>query len=743
VETGQIHLGCAVRISSLSLPVNLCRPDGSCGLQLACVALLEPDPWDLSPRSPWYFSSPARNSLLHHSLTKWVHRGNLLPATLVKIKGTLAWLSNPSAMLPVRFWFTNTDVHHVLRTFHRSATLWTQPPGADWSDWLVLDCSTDSSMLSSRATYRDLVVALSPARLHGALAESHFSPWRAPDSLLAALPQALRGLILEAMPGSHLRSLGVPTTVAIQTGQPGVVILHRSTRLEVPPSQPTQPSISDSWSSLGSPDCEVILSNTTMADRPEPIEICDRESPFPGGSLLQLPGRPLTLADFPTPTPPPVASTPGSPYHRRFTTVMASPPDVRGGPCPPIGIWPSAASRKRSSTEWHETLLDLVPVASHHGFQPLNSTGGPFSVLTALLATMNYGPDTVLTLWKRAELYLTQAWNTLDCYLPEDSNLYTSHSLGGRRKQSLSTVSGLVLPYIPSLLEVFQRLCSHSIHPVVFYILAGAYSGPIQVIDTVSSQSTWYQVENHSSLLKRFPRNPFLTLLDTRGDVHGTSDPSCVPVQPDTCVPTGLTPYFPPSPSPSKPSEDRNAFGSTALHDFLHLYPDAFALNHHGDPGLENDFRIVYFNINGLDGFKHAELLASMSSYSVDCLVLIDARVPKQQARHYLRETRAELGPGAVCLVSSPSSTSTSSDGSDSIKVGGNVIILNARWGPSLVNFKSDPSGLCVVDEAIVGTAHGRLRILATYWPFPTPLSSGSNADPEGRVRRGLYVAEN
>ena len=352
---------------------------------------------------------------------------------------------------------------------------------------------------------------------------------------------------------------------------------------------------------------------------------------------------------------------------------------------------------------------------------------------------MNYGPDTVLTLWKRAELYLTQAWNTLDCYLPEDSNLYTSHSLGGRRKQSLSTVSGLVLPYIPSLLEVFQRLCFHSIHPVVFYILAGAYSGPIQVIDTVSSQSTWYQVENHSSLLKRFPRNPFLTLLDTRGDVHGTSGPSCGPVQSDTCVPTGLTPYFPPSPSPLKPSEDRNAFGSTALHDFLHLFPDAFALNHHGDPGLENDFRIVYFNINGLDGFKHAELLAFMSSYSVDCLVLIDARVPKQQARHYLRETRAELGPGAVCLVSSPSSTSTSSDGSDSIKVGGNVIILNARWGPSLVNFKSDPSGLCVVDEAIVGTAHGRLQILATYWPFPTPLSSGSNADTEGRIRRGLY----
>ena len=145
------------------------------------------------------------------------------------------------------------------------------------------------------------------------------------------------------------------------------------------------------------------------------------------------------------------------------------------------------------------------PGPRYNGYQPLISTGGPFSVLTALLATMNYGPDTVLTLWKRAELYLTQAWNHLDCYLTEDSNICTSHSLGGRRKQSLSTVSGLILPYVPSLLEVFQRLCSQTIHPVMFYILAAAYSGPIQVLDTVSSQSTWYQVENSPQTIPAEP----------------------------------------------------------------------------------------------------------------------------------------------------------------------------------------------------------------------------------------------
>jgi len=63
VETGQIYLGCAVQISSLSLPVNLCRPDRSCGPQLAYVILLEPGPWALSPHTPWF--SPLRHGCLY------------------------------------------------------------------------------------------------------------------------------------------------------------------------------------------------------------------------------------------------------------------------------------------------------------------------------------------------------------------------------------------------------------------------------------------------------------------------------------------------------------------------------------------------------------------------------------------------------------------------------------------------------------------------------------------------------
>ena len=129
---------------------------------------------------------------------------------------------------------------------------------------------------------------------------------------------------------------------------------------------------------------------------------------------------------------------------------------------------------------------------------------------------------------------------------------------------------------------------------------------------------------------------------------------------------------------------------------------------------MADDFRVTYFNINGLDGFKLAEFLAFMSSSCVDCFVLIDARVPQTQSSYYLRETRAELGPGAVCLVSSPADSPLTTLG-ESIKVGGNLIILNDRWGPSLINFKSDPSQLCLVDEVTLGVPCGRLQILATY----------------------------
>ena len=108
---------------------------------------------------------------------------------------------------------------------------------------------------------------------------------------------------------------------------------------------------------------------------------------------------------------------------------------------------------------------------------------GPFSVLSAILGSINYGQDTVLTLWKRAEAYLQFAWNRADCYPAHRLGLHTIHNNLDAYKdtRSLSLISGLRLPYTPSLLEVFQRCSSPRLLPVIYYILAGAYSGPLRV----------------------------------------------------------------------------------------------------------------------------------------------------------------------------------------------------------------------------------------------------------------------
>ena len=119
------------------------------------------------------------------------------------------------------------------------------------------------------------------------------------------------------------------------------------------------------------------------------------------------------------------------------------------------------------------------PGSLRHGIQPLHSTAGPFSVLSAILGSINHGQDTVLTLWKRAEAYLQFAWTRADCYPAHRLGLHTIRTNldAYRDTRSLSLISGLRLPYTPSLLEVFQRCSTPRLHPVVlYYILAGASS---------------------------------------------------------------------------------------------------------------------------------------------------------------------------------------------------------------------------------------------------------------------------
>jgi len=119
-----------------------------------------------------------------------------------------------------------------------------------------------------------------------------------------------------------------------------------------------------------------------------------------------------------------------------------------------------------------------------HWFTVISSLHGPPEVLYKKLlrfsqpATCNGGPDTVLSFWKRTEDYYSQcAWSIADYYPTAMVHIYNSHSLGACHSGlSLARIVGLNLPYAPNLPELFQRLGSSTIHPVLYYFLAGASS---------------------------------------------------------------------------------------------------------------------------------------------------------------------------------------------------------------------------------------------------------------------------
>ena len=84
---------------------------------------------------------------------------------------------------------------------------------------------------------------------------------------------------------------------------------------------------------------------------------------------------------------------------------------------------------------------------------------------------------------------------------------------------------------------------------------------------------------------------------------------------------------FPSTPFSSSQTWRRSEclFGSSALQDHFRCNPGAIELSRHdgGLHGAEDDFRDVFYNVNGLDGFNHIELLALISSASVNCIIVL------------------------------------------------------------------------------------------------------------------------
>ena len=739
VLSGAVPVSCALKVPRSALHTSACRPDGSCGLQMACLARLLGDvPTPFPTLRTWFFHDPARRTSFRNILSQWESHISLPASTKAKVAGTMRWFDEGApGLLSPDFWFTNVDIHAVLDQAV-NVPLWHRLHSSNWDEWLVLDGCSGDRVLADHVGWQELSHLLLSTHLQSALTDTHFSPWKCSPDISPLLPQALTALIDELTAQPLLEGASGPFTRISSR-------IQSSHSAEVRILLKSGPSVTASISATSPPDSLSSSAYSIPLSVLLPAASPASNLPKPAGSILSRPGRPLTLADFPSPASsvdPDLQLSPaaGSPYQTRFQPQLFTLP-LDESRLPPTGIWPSAQARRWTSTEWHTKLLPAQPSSLLYGFQPLQSTSGPFSVLSAILGSLNYGTDTVLSFWKRAEAYLAYAWERADCYPAQRLSLHTIHTNldAYRDTRSLSVISGLRLPYTPSLLELFQRCSSPRLQPVLFYVLAGAHSGPLRVIDLLGKTETWYMVANPSSLLKRAPRNPFLTLLDCHSQIHGTTLPLQGPLPDPVPVSSAIVPYHPPVPTAAAPPQDRDAFGSDSLTRFLETTPDAFPLQPSVPPPSPDEFRIAYLNVNGLDGFKFAELLMFMALAAVDCLTLIDVRIPADRIPFFRREARAQLGPHAECLVSVPARTDNSTVPSP-IKVGGIAIILNNRWGPQLVNHRSDPSQLGVVDEAVLKLPTGRLQILATYWPFPPPSRPDpQNTDSDAPLRHGLY----
>ena len=97
--------------------------------------------------------------------------------------------------------------------------------------------------------------------------------------------------------------------------------------------------------------------------------------------------------------------------------------------------------------------------------------------------------------------------------------------------------------------------------------------------------------------------------------MHGTSPLLQGLIQDTDPNPPFLIPFYPSVPEVSTTSVDQGAFGSDVITRFLQVAPDSFPVN----PPVTPPFLVVvYLNVNGLDGFKFAELLMFMTLEAVE-----------------------------------------------------------------------------------------------------------------------------
>ena len=130
-------------------------------------------------------------------------------------------------------------------------------------------------------------------------------------------------------------------------------------------------------------------------------------------------------------------------------------------------------------------------------------------------------------------------------------------------------------------------------------------------------------------------------------------------------------------------------------------------------------------NTNGLNTAKLTEILWLRATEQIDVLILVDTRCTGRQLKFLGRQARETMGIGSWTLGSPARSLTANGRPTRHELVGGQLILINSKWGRMVRSSRTDPTGLGVLTEVTLGASGGDILILGTYFPCPSSSCTG------------------
>ena len=193
--------------------------------------------------------------------------------------------------------------------------------------------------------------------------------------------------------------------------------------------------------------------------------------------------------------------------------------------------------------------------------------------------------------------------------------------------------------------------------------------------------------------------------------------------------PPRADPLDPPAPHAGLPEGSGwcpDAWWTVTPSDTLLRAHGPFSLAFQGrDLGTKADLTVASLNTNGLTAAKLSELLWLRASEHIDVLILVDTRCSGRQLKFLGRQARESMGIGSWTLGSPARSLTAHGRPTRHELVGGQLILINAKWGRMVRSSRSDPTGLGVLTEVTLGASGGDILILGTYFPCPSSSCTG------------------